>query len=133
MRQKGNDLVGMAPSHDLSSFIQSTFRSVWALELMCLLRQNRDRALSHGEMVGGLRGSDLVVTQSAEALTAAGLIVVNEEGGAQYMPATPELERLVEQTERLYARSPDKVRRIIVSASSPGISAFADAFRLRKD
>lgn len=123
----------MPSSHDIVSFIQTTFRSVWALELLCLLRQTRDRGLSHSEMVRGLRGSNLVVTQSAEALTAAGLIVIDEKGRAQYMPATAELEGLVEQTEKLYARSPDQVRRMIVSASSPGISAFADAFRLRKD
>ena len=123
----------MPASHDVTSFIQATFRSVWALELLCLLRQNRNRGLTHVEMVSGLRGSDLVVTQSAESLTAAGLIAIDEEGRAQYMPATPELERLVEQAERFYARSPDQVRRMIVSAASPGISAFADAFRLRKD
>ena len=123
----------MPASHDVTSFIQATFRSVWALELLCLLRQNRNRGLTHGEMVSGLRGSDLVVTQSAESLTAAGLIVIDDEGRAQYMPATPELEKLVEQAEKLYARSPNQVRRMIVSAASPGISAFADAFRLRKD
>ncbi len=123
----------MPASPDVASFIQATFRSVWALELLCLLRQNRNRGLTHGEMVSGLRGSDLVVTQSAESLTAAGLIVIDEEGRAQYMPASPELDKLVEQTEKLYARSPDQVRRMIVSAASPGISAFADAFRLRKD
>ena len=30
-------------------------------------------------------------------------------------------------------RSPDAVRRMIVAATSPGITAFADSFRLRKD
>ena len=133
MRQERDDRVGMPSSLDVTSFIQATFRSVWALELLCLLRQNRDRGLTHAEMVGGLRGSDLVVTQSAEALTAAGLIAIDGEGRAQYMPASADLEALVEQTEKLYARSPDLVRRMIVSAASPGISAFADAFKLRKD
>ena len=131
--RKGAISPEMPSSQDLASFIQGTFRSVWALELLCLLRQQPDRVLSHSEMVSALRGSDLVVTQSVEALTAAGLVVVEESGGARYMPAAPELEKLVKATESLYARSPDQVRRMIVSASNPGISAFADAFRLRKD
>ena len=43
------------------------------------------------------------------------------------------MDKLVEQAEALYATSPDAVRRMIVAASNPGITAFADAFRLRKD
>jgi hypothetical protein len=123
----------MPSNQELPGFIKSTFRSVWALELLCHLRQNSDRSLSHSEMVAGLRGSDLVVAQSREALSAAGLIVAEEDGSARYMPASAALELLSEQAEALYRRSPDAVRRMIVSAAAPGISAFADAFRLRKD
>lgn len=116
-----------------SQFIRGTFRSVWALELLCFLRQNRDRALSHEEMVAGLRGSDLVVAQSVEALVAAGLILAEADGAARYAPATEQLDDLVAKTEALYAKSPDAVRRLIVTAANPTLSAFANAFRLRKD
>jgi hypothetical protein len=118
---------------DVSGFIRATFRSVWALELLCFLRQNPGRAHSHEDMVAALRGSDLVVRQSVESLSAAGLVLMEADGGAFYAPAGPELERLVEATAQLYARSPDAVRRTIVSGAAPGITAFADAFRLRKD
>ena len=123
----------MPSNQDLSSFIGSTFRSVWALELLCFLRQNRDRSLSHEEMVAGLRGSDLVVTQGVESLAAAGLVLAEADGSARYSPASGDLDKLVERTETLYRKSPDAVRRMIVSAASPSIAAFADAFRLRKD
>lgn len=123
----------MASEDEVSSFIRATFRSVWALELLCFLRQNRDRAHSHEEMVAGLRGSDLVVTQSLEALAAGGLVLVEADQSARYSPASGKLDTLVEQAEALYVRSPDAVRRTIVAASNPGITAFADAFKLRKD
>jgi DNA-binding FadR family transcriptional regulator len=123
----------MPAKQDVSSFIGATFRSVWALELLCYLRQNRDRSLTHSEMVQGLRGSDLVVTQSLSALEASGLILSEPGGGARYAPASPDLDALAEKTQALYGKSPDAVRRLIVSATNPGISAFADAFRLRKD
>ena len=123
----------MPPKEDISAFISSTFQSVWALELLCFLRQNRERSLSQGEMVAGLRGSELVVTRSVEALAAAGLVLAEAEGAARYSPASEALDQLVAQTEALYARSPDAVRRMIVAAANPGITAFADAFRLRKD
>jgi hypothetical protein len=123
----------MAGSRDVESFIRTTFRSVWALELLCLLRQVRDRGLSHAEMVAGLRGSDLVVRQSVESLTAAGLVTVDADGGARFRPASPKVDILVDEAVALYAKSPDAVRRMIVAAANPGATAFADAFRLRKD
>lgn len=123
----------MPPDEEVSSFIRATFRSVWALELLCFLRQNRDRNLTRAEMVAGLRGSELVVTQSVDALTAAGLVLADTDGSARYSPASGDLDRLVERAEALYAKSPDAVRRTIVAAANPGITAFADAFRLWKD
>ena len=123
----------MPSEEEVTNFVRATFRSVWALELLCYLRQNADRTLAHEEMVAGLRGSDLVVTQSVESLSAAGLVLVEEGGKARYAPSSDDLEQLIEATQSLYAKSPDAVRRTIVSASSPGITAFADAFRLRKD
>jgi hypothetical protein len=123
----------MPSDDDVSSFIGATFRSVWALELLCFLRQDRGRSLSHDEMVAGLRGSDLVVSQSVHALTAAGLVFAESDGSARYHPASAELDGLVERAAALYARSPDAVRRTIVGAVNPAITAFADAFRLRKD
>lgn len=122
----------MPSEQEITNFIQATFRSVWGLELLCYLRQHRGRSLSHGEMVTGLRGSDLVVTQGVEALSAAGLVIAEADGSVRYRPVTPELEKLVGGAEAMYAKSPDAVRRMIVSAANPGITAFADAFRLRK-
>ena len=123
----------MRSDEDVSSFIRATFRSVWALELLCFLRQNRDRNHTRAEMVAGLRGSELVVTQGVDALTAAGLVLADGDGSARYSPASDDLDRLVERAAALYAKSPDAVRRMIVAAANPGITAFADAFRLRKD
>lgn len=123
----------MPSEQEVSSFIGSTFRSVWALELLCFLREHRDREMGHADMVDGLRGSDLVVSQSVESLAAAGLVLVDDKGSARYAPATDQLDALVAETSALYARSPDKVRRMIISNSSRAISAFADAFKLRRD
>ncbi|HYI48619.1 MAG TPA: hypothetical protein VEX35_09155 [Allosphingosinicella sp.] len=101
--------------------------------MLCFLRQNRERSLSQAEMVAGLRGSELVVTQGVESLTAAGLVLAGADGSARYNPASGELDDMAQRTEALYAKSPDAVRRMIVAAANPGITAFADAFRLRKD
>ena len=117
----------------VQSFIAATFRSVWALELLCLLRSNRDVALSQADMVAGLTASQLVVSQSLASLVAAGLVVEESDGSARYAPASQSLDALAQAAEEFYANRPNAVRRIIVSASRPSIAAFADAFRLKKD
>jgi hypothetical protein len=123
----------MALSEQLQGFIRSSFRSVWSLEVLLIMKAVPRPWLRH-ELVAALRASDLVVAQSLESLTAAGLATVDEDGNAQYSPASDDLGDMVEESQSLYARSPDAVRRLIVAGSaSSGITAFADAFRLRKD
>jgi hypothetical protein len=122
------------PSPDeITEFIRATFRSVWALELLCLLRRHEGSSVAHDIMVAELRGSDSVVTQGLGTLAAAGLVVVEADGAARYAPASSDLDRLASEADAAYRRGPDAVRRLIVNAAAPGIAAFADAFRLRKD
>lgn len=123
----------MASQHEISNFIRSTFRSVWSLELLLFLRAHQERAWTSGEMVTGLRASDVIVAQSLEALVAAGLVTTEQDGSARYRPVSPDLDDLVSGAEAHYAKSPDAVRRQIVMSANEGITAFADAFRLRKD
>lgn len=121
----------MTSQDDINRFIASSFRSIWSLELLLLLKRER-RAWSQEELVETLRASELVVSQALDSLVAAGLASADEDGKATYMPVSGEVERLVKQTEDLYARKPDAVRRLIVASSSSGLTAFADAFRLWK-
>lgn len=121
----------MSPSDELLRFIASGFRSVWALELLLILKRER-RIWSREELVSTMRASELVVSKALDALVAAGLASADEQG-AEYMPINDEVAECVDQVEKLYALRPDAVRRAIVSATSTGLSAFADAFRLRKD
>lgn len=121
----------MTSHEDLTRFIESSFRSVWSLELLLLLKSER-RHWAADELISTLRASDLVVSQAIESLVAAG-VASSDEGGATYMPISQDVADLVEQTEGLYALKPDAVRRMIVTSSTSGIAAFADAFRLRKD
>jgi len=122
----------MASRDEVSRFIRSSFRSVWSLELLLLLKRD-PRRWTHAEIVSSLRGSDLVVTQSAEWLCAAGLVSADEAGAIRFTPVSAEVAALVDVVEQAYARRPDWVRRLIVGSSAGGLTAFADAFRLRKD
>jgi biotin operon repressor len=121
----------MSPSDDLFRFIGSSFRSVWALELLLLLKRD-SRPWSRDELITALRASELVVNKTLEELLAAGVISI-EGDQAVYQPASADMRKAIDQVEKLYSARPDAVRRAIVSTASSGATAFADAFRLRKD
>lgn len=123
----------MSADQELASFIRSSFRSVWAIEMMLHLKRGAARDWSKDELVEALRASNLVVASGLQSLVAGGLAVLREDDRARYAPASPDLERLADLTEQLYAKKPDAVRRLIVGGASDGLSAFADAFRLRRD
>jgi hypothetical protein len=123
----------MPSQHDIQSFIRSTFRSVWSLEMLLFLRDHRERAWSAVELITALRASDVIVAQSMEALVAAGLIATEQGGSARYLPVSEDLDQLVEGAKIQYSKSPDAVRRQIVLSSQSGLTAFADAFKLRRD
>jgi len=118
-------------SDELFTFIGSSFRSVWALELLLLMKREH-RSWSRDELIATLRASELVVNKAVDELIAAGLLSL-EGDGVVYMPAGDDIARNVKQVEKVYSARPNAVRRAIVSASASGATAFADAFRLRKD
>ena len=118
---------------DMTEFIRSTFRSVWTLELLLLMAEDREKLWSESDLIASLRASEVIVARGIEDLVAAGLISIEADRCARYGPASRELDLLVVRTRDFYATSPDQVRRTIVRAGSGGIAAFADAFRIRKD
>ena len=97
---------------------------------MLLLKRDR-RPFPPAELISTLRASDLVVNKALDELVAAGLVSM-EKDGALYMPVSEDIANRIDDVEKLYAARPDAVRREIVSATSSGATAFADAFRLRK-
>jgi hypothetical protein len=119
-----------APDDELLGFVAATFPSVWALELLLVLKRER-RVWPRPELIDSLRASDLVVSKALDALVAAGLASIDAEG-AGYVPVNARVEQCVESVEQLYRTRPNKVRRAIIAASAGSATAFADAFRLRK-
>lgn len=122
----------MAGSIDLASFLSENFHSVWALELLFLLKQHPETSFSEEELVAALRASDSVVRTSVEQLTTSGL-VLTEAGRARYAPANAELAGLADESQQLYAARPAMVRRLVVLRGDAALTAFANAFRFRGD
>lgn len=118
---------------DLQEFIQGSFKSVWALELLLFLKRESARAWAADDLVRELRGSLPVVAQGVAALQAAGLVA--EEGGGlvRYLPASGDLGGLADAAEAAYRETPNAVRRLILAAPNDKLQTLADAFKLRKE
>lgn len=123
----------MADQKYLESFIGNSFRSVWSLEVLQFLTEHPEASFTSEELIAALRVSDAVVSQSVDNLAAAGLAVVDNQGRVEFLASTPKQAELVREAIDFFRRSPDKVRRLIVAQSTPGVTAFADAFKLRRD
>ncbi len=116
---------------DVLRFIAASFPSVWALELLLTLRSER-RIWTGQELLATLRASELVVSKALDALVIAGLASI-EDDGAVYAPVNRDVEVSVDRVEKLYRTRPDAVRRAIVSMGTSSATAFADAFKIRRE
>jgi hypothetical protein len=122
----------MVSQAEVETFIGSSFRSVWALDLLQQLLGD-DRGHAKADLVKTMRSSDAVVTQSLASLASAGLVSIDADATVWVNRSDARTNELIDATIQLYRKSPDRVRRLIISNSLPGVTAFADAFRLRKD
>ena len=126
--------MAATPSEDeVSGFIKDTFGSIWALEVLLLLKRAGERLWLQPELVAALRASESVIERSIAGLQAAGLVVVEDDGSARYAPAGSALAGLADAADALYRQKPDAVRRLIILPRHDGLSAFSDAFRLWRD
>ncbi|QGN54122.1 hypothetical protein [Novosphingobium sp. Gsoil 351] len=125
--------IASPSAEEAVEFIRDTFRSVWSIEVLGQLRAHVDRTIAEGDLVREMRASLLVVRQSLESLMAAGLVSIHGDDTICYAPATPRLGALADAALEYYRKNPDAARRVIVAALNPGATAFAAAFKLRKD
>jgi len=124
--------MGM-PEEVVLSFVRSSIKSAWTLELLLLLRRDRERSWTLEGLVRELRGSVALVSGSLKALGDIGLVVSVENEVYRYEPRSPELDGLVSALIKLYAMKPITVLRTIFTSPSDKIKSFSDAFLLKRD
>lgn len=116
---------------DLLAFIATSLGSVWALELLLLLRRNPDRGWDPESLVRELRSSPLVVDEGLRRLQGAGLVMQDGAATFRYQAASPQLDDVASELEKVYAAKPTTVINAIVNARTDKLRAFSDAFKLK--
>lgn len=122
----------MSISPDLLAFMRHNLTSVWALELLLLLRRTPDRDWTCAALVSELRASEPLVSGILEHLGRTGLVAADADGSVRYAPAGAAIAGLCDQLEAAYRQRPVAVVGAI-SAPADRLQALADAFRIRGD
>jgi biotin operon repressor len=115
---------------DTVAFVQTAINSVCALELLILLRRERQRVFRADQLVRELRSSQLAVAQALEHLAKSGLIEEIPGSGYHYQQVSAQLDAICDRLESDYAHKPVKIVRAILEAPDEKLRTFADAFRL---
>ena len=117
---------------DLLAFIGTSIKSVWALELLLLLKREPGRSWDAQALIRELRSSPVVIEDALKGLQDAGLVMQDDAMTYRYQATSARLDQLVSEIEKAYAAKPMTVIKAVVAAPTDKLRAFSDAFKLKE-
>jgi hypothetical protein len=117
---------------EILNFVRSSIGSVWALEVLMLLRREPARSWRLDELVSELRSSPAAIAGASLLLEGAGLLVKTGEHSFRYQPASPDLDEMGGLVERIYAAKPATVIAALFDSRDEKLRTFAAAFRFKE-
>ena len=120
---------------DVQQFLSGHISSVAQLEVLLLLRSQREREWTPSEVAKALYTTPEMVAEQLAELERRGLLAFAEgsEPRYRYWPVAPELDEQVTRLDAVYHERRVAVITFIYSQPLDKVRTFADAFRLRKD
>lgn len=115
----------------LLAFIRSSIPSIWALELLLLLRRAAPGYLHRDELVHHLRATPTLIDRLLDRLMLAGLVGRNGDGAFRFECATPDTEQLCEALSLAADERPIALRDAIIASPNDKLRDLADAFRFK--
>jgi DNA-binding transcriptional ArsR family regulator len=103
---------------DIIAFIRAHLGSLYALDLLLLIKRDRNRSWQPGELVRELRSSQTAVAEALSRLVQAELVTEKPPGSYRFAPTSPERERLASEIERVYTSKPIRSVEAIATAGS---------------
>lgn len=114
---------------NLLAFVRTSIPSIWALELLLLLRRAAPGYLTRDELVQLLRATPTLIDRLLQKFTSSGLIIRNESGGYRFECKSPNDDALCEALATAADERPLALRDAIISAPNDKLRDLADAFR----
>ena len=120
----------MADDPDLAAFVREHVRSVWAVELLLVLKRDPERCWPAADLVGELRASTTLVSDNLQRFERSGLVLRDDTECWRCAPASPVLDELAGTLEAAYRERPVSVINLIATPPDP-VQGLADAFKFR--
>jgi hypothetical protein len=122
----------LASDQELQGFVREHVRSVWALELLLLLKRDPERCWPAMDLVRELRASQSLVSDNLARFERKGIVIHDDKDCYRYAPASPVLDVLCGQLEQAYRERPVSIINLIATPPDP-LQGLADAFKFRGD
>lgn len=113
----------------LLAFVRTSIPSIWALELLLLLRRAAPGYLTREELVQHLRATPTLIDRLLLRLESAGLVTSNADGAYRFECSTSEVEGLCDKLAVAADERPIALRDAIIAAPNDKLRDLADAFR----
>ena len=116
---------------NLLAFIRSSIPSIWALELLLLLRRAAPGHLTREELVQHLRATPTLIDRLIQQFAESGLVSRNADGAYRFECMSSETETLCEALALAADERPIALRDAIIAAPNDRLRDLADAFRFK--
>jgi predicted transcriptional regulator len=130
MRKSRGMALGALPD-EVRSLLAAHIASVLELDVLLAIR-TRTEPVAADALARELRLNETATGSALEKFASAGLLV-SRDGGYLFVPRDPQKEAAAEALADVYSRRRVSVIRFIYSDPSGSVSAFADAFKLRRE
>jgi hypothetical protein len=120
----------VADDREFVGFVRESVRSVWALELLLLLRRDVARHWRPAELVRELRANPTLVQDNLAVFQRNGL-AVSDEMGWYFAPANEKLQELTDRLAQAFRERPVATMTLVTHADP--LQSLSDAFKLRGD
>jgi hypothetical protein len=117
---------------EVIGFIREHIGSVYTLELLLLVKRDRHKSWTIGDLVRELRSSDTAVAEALGRMNLAGLVSQNPEGRYVFAPISVRHEQLAAEIEKAYNSTPMSVVKAIIALPEEKLRAFSAAFKLKE-
>ena len=117
---------------EVIGFIREHIGSVYTLDLLLLVKRDRHRSWSAGDLVRELRSSETAVMEALSRMNRAGLVAQNSDGRFAFAPVSARHEQLAAEIEKAYNSTPMSVVKAIIALPEEKLRAFSAAFKLKE-
>lgn len=124
----------MPLSESLRVFLQQRLPSMEQIEVVLLLRRERERSWTAPEVAAALATAPESAAMRLFLLASAGVIVFEASSipRYRYSISDPELEDLLAELEKVYDADRNQILDVVDTGRRDPVRSFADAFKLKK-